>query len=206
MRTPQANRDEGFTLIEVIIAISLLLTVAVALGAFMIQGLRLSTDQQRAQIAVSVATERMDQVQRLSTSNVQLPVLVAGRPEASVRAAWNHQAGAAGLDETYPAWSATPSGPAVIPVEETVTRSGTDYTSAVLIGTCYQPASGGACTRIPGSPDDPGADSPLASDRSRLVRALVIVTYPGSCGDTGICRYTTAGLFDTKGDLTWLTD
>lgn len=206
MRTRPATRDEGFTLIEVIVAISLLLIVAVALGSFMVQGMRLSTDQQRAQIATSVASERMDQVQRLTTSNVQLPVLVAGRTKASVETGWSSAAGVAGVAETYPAWAPSPTGGAVIPVEQTTRRSGTDYTSAVLIGTCYQPAAGGACTTISGSGSDPGPGSAAASGKSQLVRALVVVTYPGNCGGAGICRYTTAGLFDTKGDLTWLTD
>ncbi|MGL3148733.1 type IV pilus modification PilV family protein [Microbacterium sp. A82] len=206
MRPRTSQREEGFTLIEVIIAISLLMTVAVAVGAFTIRGLHLSTQQQRTQAAVSVATERMDQVVRMTTSSAQLSSLVAGRSEASVAAAWNAASGVPGIAETYPAWSATASPTTAIEIEQTITRSGSDYDSVVLIGTCYQLPTGGLCTPLPGADQDPGPTSPLAADMSQLIRAVVVVTYAGKCDGGDTCRYTTTGLFDTKGDLTWRTD
>ncbi|MCC2028411.1 type II secretion system protein [Microbacterium sp. YMB-B2] len=205
MRT-RPKHDEGFTLIEVIIAVALLLGVAVALGAFAMQSLRLAAQQQRTQVAVTVATQRMDEVQRLTTSNAQLATLVAGRSETAVKTAWSAASGVPGLAQTYPAWPVVSGGPPAIPIQQTTTRSGSAYASTVLIGTCYQPVAGGACTRISGASNDPGAESTLAAGRSQMIRVIVVVTYPGACDSGSTCRYTASGLFDTRGDLKWRTE
>ena len=206
MRRRPTAHDEGFTLVEVVVAISLVVVVALSLGAFAVQGMRLATDQQRAHLAVTVATERMDQVHRLTTSNAQLAALVAGRTSTTVNAEWTAAAGVPGVATTHPAWASVPGGTASIPLVQTVTRNGTQFRSVVLIGTCYQAIGGGDCARIGGSAVDPGETSPAALGRSRLIRTIVTVTYPGSCDGGDICRYTASGLFDTKGDLTWRTD
>lgn len=207
MTDPAARRDDdGFTLIEVIIAVALLLGVAVALGAFAIQGLRLAADQQRAQLAVSVASARMDEVQRLTGSNAQLATLISGRRAAAVAAAFTESAGVTGVAATYPASTAS-GATAVIPITQTVRRSGTDFRSTVLIGTCYQPIAGGDCTKIAGQNTDPEMASPPAptpKTLSRMIRVIVIVDYTGSCGGSDSCTFTTSALFDTKGDVPWL--
>lgn len=205
MTQPRSPRpDAGFTLIEVVVAISVLMAVAVAIAAVSIQGLRLSGTQQRAQIAVTVAGERMEQVQRLTASNAQLNTLVAGRTSTDVTAAWTASSAITGVSSTYPAWSTIVATP-VIPITQTTTRSGSDFTSVVLIGTCYQPIAGGNCTTISGYPGDPGPTSTAASGKSQLIRVIVTVTYRGVCESTNVCRYTTSALLDTKGDLTWQT-
>lgn len=194
--------DDGFTLIEVIIAVALLLGVAVALGAFAIQGLRLSADQQRAQLAVSVASARMDEVQRLTGSNAQLETLVSGRRESPVTSAFAASAGVDGVAATYPASTSTGS-TAVIPITQTVRRSGTDFASTVLIGTCYQSTTaGGQCGRIAGRATDPYPTA--VSGSSRMIRVIVVVDYTGACGGADSCRFTTSALFDTKGDVPWI--
>lgn len=199
-RRISTRTEAGFTLIEVVIALAILLIVAAAAVAFAIQAMKLGVQQQRSQIAVTVAGERMEQVQRLTTSNAQLAGLVAGRDSTSVDAAWTAAAGVAGVAQTYPA-SAT-AGAQTIPLTQTVTRSGTDFISTVLIGTCYQPVSGGPCTKGSTAVDPAPA---VITGKARMIRVIVTVTYPGGCGDASGCRYTALGLFDTKGDLVWET-
>lgn len=195
------RNENGFTLIEVTVAISLLVIVALAAGAFTVSALKLSTQQQRMQVAVTVAGERMEQVQRLTTSSAQLTSLVAGRDESAVKSAWAAAAGVSGVAQTYPAWGS--AGAQTIPLTQVSSRSGTDYTSAVLIGTCYQAPKGGACAKDARYSYDPGAAA--ITDKSQMIRVIVTVTYPGGCGDAGGCRYTALAMFDTRGDLTWET-
>lgn len=192
--------ENGFTLIEVTVAISLLLVVALAAGAFAVNALKLSTQQQRAQVAVTVAGERMEQVQRLTTSSAQPTTLVAGRGETAVKDAWAANAAVEGVAQTYPLWGT--AGVETVPITQSTERSGSTYVSTVLIGSCYQfKTTAGACTKASATADPYPTAVP---DRSRLLRVVVTVTYAGSC--PGGCRYTTAALFDTKGDLTWQTD
>ena len=196
--------DAGFTLIEVVVATGVLMMVAIAIAAIAIQGLKLSTTQQRSQLAVTVASEDMEQVQKLTASNAQLSTLIAGRSSADVTAAWTAAAAVPGVSNTYPASPST-GGTAVIPVSDTTIRNDTEFTSLVLIGTCYQAAAGSNCTKISGYSSDPGPTSTAAAGKSQMIRVIVTVTYPGSCESGGVCRYTTSALLDTKGDLTWQT-
>lgn len=143
----------------------------------------------------------MEQVVRLTSSNAQLAPLVAGRDATAVAAAWSAASGVTGVAQTYPASGS--SGAQTVPLTQVSSRGGTDFTSTVLIGTCYQPVSGGACTTVAGYTTDP---APAAvSGKTRLIRAIVTVTYPGACGATSGCRYTVMSLFDTRGDLVWET-
>lgn len=194
------RNENGFTLIEVTVAISLLLVVAVAAGAFAISGLQLSSQQQRMQVAVTVATERMEQVQRLTASNAQTTTLVAGRGSTAVDSAWTANASVAGVAQTYKAWGT--AGVETIPLTQSTTRGGSIYNSTVLIGTCYQPIAGGRCTKLSSYTSDPYPT--VVSGQTRVIRVVVTVAYAGSC--SGGCRYTTMALFDTKGDLKWQTD
>lgn len=196
------RNETGFTLIEVVVAISLLLIVAVAAGGFAIQAMNLGVQQQRSQVAVTVAGERMEQVQRLTSSNAQATTLVSGRSSTAVAAAWAANAAVEGVSQTYPLWDAAASGVETVPLTVTEDRSGSTYTSTVLIGSCYQPLAGGSCTKLSGKTTDVAASAVTTS--TRLVRVIVTVTYAGDC--VGGCRFTTAALFDTKGDLTWQTD
>lgn len=198
-----STRDEnGFTLIEVVVATAILLIVGVASSAFTIQALNLAAQQQRSQIAVTVAGQRMEQVQRLTGSSAQPGVLAAGRPEDEVVAAFSAAAGVTGVAQTYPTW--TSDGTEPIPLTATSPRSGSDFVSTVLIGTCYQPKAGGVCTTLAGKSSDPYPTA--VAGQSRMIRVIVIVAYAGHCDGADTCRYTTSALFDTNADLTWQTD
>lgn len=201
MRRLFSTRNEnGFTLIEVVVALSLLLVLAIAAGAFAVNALRLSAQQQRMQVAVTVASERMELVQRLTASNTQAQTLTAGRDATAVTNAWAANASVEGVAQTYPLTSA--GAVETIPLTATTDRSGTTYTSTVLIGSCYQPKAGGACGKV-GTKTEAQANADTAY--SRMVRVIVTVTYTGTCAGVSPCRYTTSALFDTTPDQTWQT-
>ena len=195
------RNEDAFTLIEVVVALALLLVVAVATGAFAVNALRLSAQQQRTQIAVTVASERMEQIQRVTASNTQSSTLVTGRAAAAVSSAWTANATVEGVAQTYQL--AGTAGVETIPITQTADRSGSTYTSTVLIGSCYQPKAGGACGKI-GSKTEAQANADTAY--SRMVRVIVTVTYTGTCSGVSPCRYTTSALFDTTPDQTWQTN
>lgn len=201
MRQRKASSDEGFTLIEVIVAMGILVMVSIAFSMFAIQGLKLSTQQQRMQTAIAIATERTEQVQRFTASSTSIDRLVAGRTAAAVSAAWTALAGVPGVANTYPRFGAIAAPTEAVPLTKTETRDGNVYESTVLIGTCYQPHAGGACTLLPGVGADPGPAATAARNSSQLVRVIVTVAYAGDC--VGGCSYSTAILYDTKADQTW---
>jgi prepilin-type N-terminal cleavage/methylation domain-containing protein len=148
--------DDGFTLIEVVMALLLLTLVAAGTAPLFIRTVSSSTGIQRRQASVEVAQQQMDIVRSVVptiggvTSN-----LVLNRQKSLVDAQWV-QPTAADLSQTNEAWdpNATSVSPApVIPLTTTTTIGGIVYTATNYIGTCYLPSGGGACvqTNVAGS-------------------------------------------------------
>lgn len=205
--------DEGFSLIEVIVSLSLLAVMSTAALYFFVGASRSVTYQQRTHGAVTLANDAMETSFSWIASSA-LPGtsnLVKGRTKADVEAAWAaaSAAGVPGVDTTFPAWDTTTSpGPAngvgddTIKLTRAQTESRMTYTVTTLIGTCYRAttSTGSACTKTGG--DAVGAP---ATGYSRLMRSIVVVTWPdtnGSCSASG-CRYTIASLIDPNADVAW---
>ncbi|MBO9567614.1 MAG: cadherin-like domain-containing protein [Cellulomonas iranensis] len=204
--------DEGFSLVEVVAALAVVGIVAAAALYFFVNGTRSVTHQSRSQSAVTVATEAMEDAFAVSAKPVTkggttFSGLLLDRPQAAVTAAWSsaQAAGLDGLDQTYPAWDANPTAgkaPAV-PIERTTRLGGVEYTSTILIGTCYRPTGAASqdCTRV-GAGSTPPATPPAST--VRLLRVMVLVEWPdtaGSCG--GTCSYQTQSLVDPNEDIVW---
>ncbi|MGO2654703.1 MAG: type IV pilus modification PilV family protein [Pseudoclavibacter sp.] len=199
MSARRAHRSaSGFTLVEVIVAIALLMVVTAAATPLIISGVRLSAEQQRQQVGVIVANEVMENVRghtNESLSNVE--PLVTGRSAAAVSAQFTALADVPGVSETEKAsdaHAATASN-TPIPIAQTINRDGTDYTVNTVIGTCTQQVSGagtGSCTKI------------TTTTGRAMVRVIVVVDWSGSEGcTTDGCRYTTSTLINLNRDLEW---
>jgi prepilin-type N-terminal cleavage/methylation domain-containing protein len=205
--------EKGFTLMEVVISLSLLAIIASAALYFFIGGTRAVTHQQRSHGAVALANDAMEEafswVPTASTTGTS--GLVVGRTQAEVLAAWGLAATAnvSGVADTFPAWDTATlpapidgTGDDVIDLTSSATESGSVYQVTTLIGTCY---------RSEGTADDP-CDNTVGDEAGtpvggfvRLMRVIVTVAWPdtvGSCGGTS-CSYEISALIDPNSDVEW---
>ncbi|PFG35646.1 prepilin-type N-terminal cleavage/methylation domain-containing protein [Flavimobilis soli] len=206
MRRNQISKsDEGFSLIEVIVALFIVGMVAAAVLVFFMRGSSTASHLQRTQNSASVATQAMEKVRsvypRASSPGGTTP-LVIGRTKAAVNAAFST---VAALDpdlvaETNQLWDpiATGGGTVTLPISHEVRVSDMKYDVTTLIGSCYRAKSASAsdttCVRV-----NPGAAYTL------VYRAIVAVAWdPGmaKCGGDG-CFYTMTSLIDPTSDAVW---
>lgn len=192
------RRASGFTLIEVIVAISLLMVVVAAATPLIVNGLKLSAAQQRQQVGVIVANEAMENVRARTKSLSNVEDLVTGRSAAAVAAQFSALSDVAGVSQTNPASDpkASTATDLPLPISGTDSRDGTVYEVNTVIGTCTQSVTSsgtGACTKAATSP----------SGRS-MVRVIVVVSWSNSGGCTADgCRYVTSTLLNLDRDLEW---
>ena len=209
MRGLRHHRDEGFSLIEVIVAIVIIGIVASSALWFFINGMQTSSNLQRQQAAVSIATSAME---RSFTFDPRTGVatgasgLVEGRSSSAVATAFSDLSGLGvdGVASTYPL-SDPAGGVPALPISETVSRAKVDYTVYTLVGSCYRTATtSGAdqdCEKVAGYSDEPAA---VPVGKVRMLRVVVAVTW-NSIGDecNGVCSYDVSTLVDPSLDLEW---
>lgn len=200
--------DSGMTLVEVIVAISIMTIVATAAVSLVISSIASAASHQRRNIAITIANQSMELASAQSaTVNPATGVsfLYQGRTSTDVHAAWTTLTDVSGKDQTYPKWDPTATGtpPAVLPISVDVTRSGTVYSTHMLIGACYQPIAGGDCTVL--DPTTYPTEPPTApAGFTQLIRVMVVVDWTaGSACPAAACTYQTTSLIDPHGDLQW---
>ena len=224
--------DSGFSLIEVVVAIALLIIVSTSALYFVSKARYTSSDQQATQIAATLASSTMEQVYAVPTKVVAgISHLYTGRYRADVTAAFAANSSIAGVSSTFPVWDPTvttssataacptptvasiPTSGPLIPLSCTNTVNGTTYTVTTLIGACYRAASYASgtaqdCT-APSTVPTPNP-VPAASTTSLIqqIRVIVIVAWNArtSCPLAGGCTYSTAALFNTDTDPTWASN
>ena len=194
----QSHNQLGFSLVEVIVAITLLLVVTVAATPLIINGLHFSTAQQRQQAAVIVTQEAMEQVRVRTAGLTSVAPLVAGRRGSDVTEQFTRLSGHAGVAQTNPASepsAAVGSPSALLPITATVSRDGTVYTVETLIGTCIQQKVSGQLRCL------------KTGTGNAMVRAIVVTKWTAgeTCTSTpaGYCSYETMSLVNLDTDLEW---
>jgi prepilin-type N-terminal cleavage/methylation domain-containing protein len=198
--------DDGFSLMEVIIAIAIISVVAISSVTLTVNGIAAASLQQRRQVAVTIASGAMENV-----SAQTVATLYDGRTKSDVQSAFTANsaspgiAAVGGISPTYQRWDATASSSstAQVPVSSpVVNRSGTLFTTTTLIGPCYQPLAGGNCTTLSSHPNFTDVVPGFVS----LIRVVVVVrwTAGSSCATSG-CYYSTTTLVDPNQDLQWVS-
>jgi len=211
-RAISVTSDEGFTLVEVIVALALLTVTATAALYFFVGGTRAVSHQQQSQNAVVVANEAMELAYGVGAKrDGGLSGLLVNRAQADVEAAWASVAGAGleGYADTYPAWDPAAQPPAggeepsdndAVPLLRTTELNNLEYEALTLIGPCYRSKTltDAACGKA-----GPVAPDVAPSGFSELMRVMVRVTWHSqSCPDAG-CSYQVSSLIDPNSDLTW---
>lgn len=195
--------DDGFTLVEVVVALGLLSVVATSALSMFVASMEHADGQRERQVAVAVvndAVERIHSVRSTVTSTTpqtvaglagtgQVGGLTSGRTPSDVATAWNATS-FPGKADTRPAWDAnTPAGPLAVPLSVPSQVGGTTYTTTTLVGTCtLATAAGGACS--------------LTGSGPVVQRVVVVVTWTGA-GCSPTCSATSSSLVDGHSDPTW---
>ena len=194
------------TLIEVIVAISIMGIIATASIGLSITSQTSAAAQQRQELAVAIANQAMESV---SAQPTVASAILVGRTQSSVTSNWNDTINTTtgGIGSTYAAWDATATATSipVVPILSTVIQSGTTYETNTLIGTCYQRTDAtGTCTKVAGYT---APALPQPAGWSPILRVIVVVRWHAGTGCTGVggCSYSTTSLIDPHVDLPWDT-
>ncbi|GIG29132.1 Ig-like domain-containing protein [Cellulomonas marina] len=207
---PRSTRDEGFSLVEVVVALALLAVVATAALQLFVNGTRTARHQAQGLTAVTVANDGMEAALAVAPLEVSgVSGLVRGRTQAAVTAAVTaaQSLGVEGLGAGYPVWdpAATASSVPAVPVSRTTVVEGLTYTVRTLVAACYRPTAvaSAACGAVAGQTADP-VTQPAGT--TRLLRVTVVVSWDpvgGTCTASAPCRYQTSSLVDGHADLPW---
>lgn len=192
------RRDDGYSLVEVLVSVAIIGTVMAAAAPFLVTSLSISDQQRDAQVAVQLANNALERVRALEPTEV-----LTGRGTTAVQAQF---AGASAAVRPYlsemtavgssnlPSTS-TDGATATLPtVAVPVTMGGVTYSQEWFVGLCYQskvaltavvPAIGACSTTV----------APL-----QLLRVVVAVTYQHKSCPGGTCVSVASTLVSTAKD------
>ncbi|NAZ84616.1 prepilin-type N-terminal cleavage/methylation domain-containing protein [Kineococcus indalonis] len=198
--TPEHHAEEGFSLVEVVVALSLLALVAASSAVFFLRGTVAASEQERRQIATTLATQAVE-----ASRSVRPDYLLTGRRSADVQAQWTRVAPVE-ASTTFPAWDSTavPGATPTIALASTTRLSGETYAVDTLVGVCYRLRSqvNGQCTKGTGTDAQTTPNGYV-----KLYRVIVQVAWTPGGGSArcrgGACTYRTATLIDPTAELRW---
>jgi prepilin-type N-terminal cleavage/methylation domain-containing protein len=194
--------DDGFTLLEVIVAMTLLGLILAGSATLFIASLKNSTGMDRRQVAVTLAGQQMETVRaiRPETSSSTGNPLVEGRKLADVTSTWpSAPADFRAVTLMTGGSDSTPVGASpTIPFSTTSTVDGQSFKISTWIGTCTRATT----TNAPCDTVTPAAGA------QTMYRVVVVVSWNqgagSSCSGTG-CSYTLSTLIDPSSNYTFNT-
>lgn len=195
------ENERGMTLIEVVVAITILAILSTASLGVYLSGINAATAQQRREVAVTVANSVLEEATLAPAAN-----LLLGRSEAVVTNLRTNNTGIPGVLQTYagfqpPPVAATP----VVKPTQVVPRNGTNYSVNTIIGTCFQKKAGGTCT-VAATPATFPTQPAVPSTSVVLTRIIVVVRWDAGSTCNVVpspCVYQTSTLVDRNNELTW---
>ena len=208
-RRQRPDKDQGFTLIEVVIAISLLVIMMIPFADAYITSFSATSDAHIREVAAMVGDSALDQARALDATDQQNGcVLLAGRGATAVQTEWQNPAPGTSqlLSETAEVsdTSQTCTASATTPLPTTAqveTVGGHTFDVYYYVGTCWETEN---TTSGSGSNTCTNPASPPSTDYE-MYRVIVAVTWSaprGGCSSTG-CDYVTATLISTTSNPTF---
>jgi prepilin-type N-terminal cleavage/methylation domain-containing protein len=187
--TTARRRDDGFTLLETAISLTILGVVLASLTLFFVQATRANRQQADAKTATQLLVSAMDRVSQLPGAS-----LLAGRTQAAVVA----QPPAPGVDTyldpatTQLVWqqpgAIDPTGTITLPTAaERVTIGGvlSRFSRSYYVGACWRTTAGGDCVVVP--PAQQAA-------RVHMYRVVVAITWSAADCPANTCSSVAAML------------
>lgn len=200
--------ERGFTVIEVIVAITLVGLVSTAAISFFMSGIKSIADTQRKQVAVTLANGAMEKARTVTPNAVNTDGtsgLIKGRSQAAVTAAWQEvrAANADDVSDMNIMWD--PEGGLSeasqwLPITTTSTVDKQTFTLKTIIGSCFRAklatTQDSECTAM--APVQPLAENIL------MYRVRIIVTWSEG-PDAPVQTYRLSSLIDPSVDVVWNT-
>lgn len=191
----ESGGDEGFTLVETLMALTLVIITMASAGPFLIGSLQAAARQRNEQYAVQLANAGIEQVRALQGSS-----LITGRGPAAVQAQWNGAPAIVRpyLDQLFPAADLAPTSAALgedaaIPTSaQTITVDGNDFTRSIYVGACDVHVEGDCVGYDPAATNLP--DWLGTTDDLQFYRAVVHVSWTDKNCAGNTCDYVTSTL------------
>jgi prepilin-type N-terminal cleavage/methylation domain-containing protein len=191
----QSDRSGGFSLIEVIVALALILLVMTSSVVFFVRSLQTSAGQQSRQAAISLADQAVELARAVPVNN-----LANGRDQPTADAQWAAlpAAAAAAKAASVEMWDTPPIAPTVaVPfsvADQTTFVNKTQYTVDTAIGGCWVTATAPVRCTAPATPPTPTPN---------VYRIIVDVHWPAKQGQScpaSRCDYVVTTLRDASPD------
>lgn len=189
-------REDGLSMIEVIVALVIIGGVMAAASLFFINGLRSTGGQSQRQVAVSLANEALSKAQA-----VQPNQLITGRTKSDVTAALAAPGAptVVALDQTSSGnydTTAVSGDPQALPIYTYPKVNGITYTVTTFVDVCWLKgsATAGSCTAT------------QAAGLTKMFRVSVDVSWAATAGQgcaslaAGRCDYVASTLIDSSKD------
>ena len=191
----QSDRSGGFSLIEVIVALALILFVMMSSVVFFVRSLQTSSGQQSRQAAISVADQAVELARAAPVAN-----LLDGRDQATATTQWAAlpATAAAAKAASVLMWDTPPvAATAVVPfsvADQTTFVNKTQYTVDTAIGGCWVTSTAPVRCTAPATPPTPTPN---------VYRIIVDVHWPAKQGQScpaSRCDYIVTTLRDASTD------
>jgi prepilin-type N-terminal cleavage/methylation domain-containing protein len=187
--------DEGFTLIEALVAIALITIVGTSFTIFLTGTTRISHHESIRDTAAQVAAGGMERARSMRGA-----ALLAGRAQCdSTHSCADATIAAAYLGTGAQRWDASGAGTPAVPLPtdpETVELDGLRYQRYYYVARCWLKSAADentSASRPCGNAVPAGSSYP-----AEYVRLVVAVTWPGQECAAGICSFATAALLSAS--------